>query len=114
MDNTNLIKNEQDEKHREPDAVELFKKIQQQLVFLEKKIDTLINQSSPRSFEAKRFSKPLRSFGNSSYHDKGKQGIGLRERTFSRTSRFDKPQADGNQRFGQEKKQFFRHRKERI
>jgi hypothetical protein len=114
MDNTNSIKNEQDEKHREPDAVELFKKIQQQLIFLEKKIDTLIKQSSPRSFEAKRFSKPLRTFGHSGYHDRGKQGSATGERSFSRGSRFDKPQADGNQRFDREKKPFFRHRKERI
>ena len=114
MDNADFAKNERDEKHPEPDVIDLIKKIQQQLVFLEKKIDTLINQSLPRSFEAKRFSKPLRPFGHSSYHDKGRQGSAPRERSFSRGSRFDKPQADGNQRFGQEKKPFFRHRKERI
>lgn len=114
MDNANFAKNEQDEKHPEPDVVELIKKIQQQLVFLEKKIDTLINQSSVRPFEGKRFSKPLRPFDHSNYHDRGKQGHGSGERNFSQGGRFDKQQGDENRGFGQRKKPFFSHRKERT
>jgi len=49
------------------DVVSLIKKMQQQLNFLEKKIDILIGQSPERPFQdrEKRFSKPFRpSFGN--------------------------------------------------
>ena len=48
----------------EPEMMVLIKKIQQHLVFLERKIDTLIGQSSDRSFnKGKRFSKPYRPGG---------------------------------------------------
>lgn len=52
--------------NEETDMLTLIQKIQQHLVFLEKKIDTLISQSSqPRpSFRDRSFSKP-RHFGNS-------------------------------------------------
>jgi len=53
-----------------PDVAFLIDKMQQQLVFLEKKIDTLISQSSNqpsrRHFEERRFSKPRDSFGERS------------------------------------------------
>ncbi len=45
------------------DVVALIKKMQEHLVALEKKIDTLIAQSPARSFGEKRFSKPYRRFG---------------------------------------------------
>ena len=41
----------------------ILKKIQQQLAFLEKKIDTLIAQSAEKPFKEKRFSKPFRPGG---------------------------------------------------
>jgi hypothetical protein len=47
----------------EQDVVALIKKMQQQLVFLEKKIDVLIGQSSGRPSSENHFSKPFRSFG---------------------------------------------------
>ena len=53
------------------DVVSLIKKMQQQLNFLEKKIDILIGQSPERSFgdREKRFSKPFRpSFGGGASH----------------------------------------------
>jgi len=100
MDSVNFTKNKQDEKHFEAETIDLIKKIQQQLIFLEKKIDTLINQSSGRSPDVKRFSKPLRPFGHYSYHGKSRN--------------FDKQQGDENRGFGQKSKPFFRHRKERV
>ncbi len=46
----------------EPDMATMLKKIQQQLAFLEKKIDTLLAQSSQgKSYEQKSFSRPFRS-----------------------------------------------------
>lgn len=54
-----------------PDVVSLIKKMQQQLEYLEKKIDTLIARSHERpSFKEKSFSKPYRSFGNSGRHER--------------------------------------------
>jgi len=54
------------------DVVGLLKRMQQQLSFLEKKIDTLLSQSSqgggsdrPRFNSDRRFSRPSRPFGNS-------------------------------------------------
>ena len=66
------------------DVVALINEMQQQLVFLEKKIDILISQSSQRPFEAKHFSKPLRSFDHSSRYGKGKQGNSFGERNFAK------------------------------
>lgn len=66
----------------EPDVAVLISKIQQQLVSLEKKIDTLISQSSERPFEGKHFSKPLRVFDRSYRQDKGKQDNSFREKNF--------------------------------
>ena len=110
MDDMNYTKNEQVEQ----DVVTMIKKIQQQLIFLEKKIDTLINQSSGKRFEVKRFSKPLQPFERSSYYGRGKQGNASRERSFTQSRPFDKQQGDENRGFGQRKKPFFRHRKERV
>ncbi len=54
----------------EPDVVALIKKIQQHLVFLEKKIDTLISRSSEKPSKGQHFSKPFRSYGHSQHHGK--------------------------------------------
>ncbi len=67
----------------EPDVVALINKIQQHLVSLEEKIDTLISWSQERSFGGKHFSKPLRSFSRSYGHGKGRQDNSSRERIFT-------------------------------
>jgi len=63
-----------------PDMTELILKMQQQLVILEKKIDSLLSQSSRRPFEAKPHSKPFLRFEQSHdrgearhYHDRGER-----------------------------------------
>ena len=73
----------------EQDVVALIKKMQQQLVFLEKKIDILISQSKARPFSEKHFSKPFRSFGNPHHrpdreHDNAsvKRGFGQKKKPF--------------------------------
>jgi len=95
----------------EPDVVAMLKKIQQQLVFLEKKIDSLINKPSGRPFERKPFLKPQRSFGHSHHYGKGQQGSSSRVGNFGQGRRFDKQQSDGNRKFGQKKKPFYHSRK---
>ena len=45
------------------EVVALIKKLQQQMVYLEKKIDILVEGSSRKPFGEKRFSKPFRSGG---------------------------------------------------
>ena len=68
------------------DVVSLVKKMQQQLNFLEKKIDILIGQSPERPFRdrEKRFSKPFRpSFGGGAGHGKRDFDRGPRREGFS-------------------------------
>ncbi|MDP2940014.1 MAG: hypothetical protein Q8O13_08050 [Candidatus Omnitrophota bacterium] len=68
-----------------PDIASLMDKIQQQLVSLEKKVDSLISQSSSRPsempFKEKHFSK--RSFGHSYGQGKARQDNSFRERSFT-------------------------------
>jgi len=68
----------------EPEIIALIKRMQQQLVFLEKKIDTLIGRSSERPFERKHFSKSSRPFGRPHRYGKGKQENSFRERNFTK------------------------------
>ena len=80
----------------EPDAITLIKRMQQQLVYLERKIDTLISQSSQ---------KPSRPFGNSHRHDKGKNFNSSGERGYGQGRHFRKHRGEGNQGFGHKKTQ---------
>lgn len=67
--------------HQEADVIAILKKIQQQMTFLEKKLDTLLAQQSSGgsqpsgeraferpSFKDRHFSKPTRSFGTRTEH----------------------------------------------
>lgn len=111
----------------------MLKRMQQQLAFLEKKIDTLLSQSSqqpsrgsdrPR-YNDRGFSRPARPFGNSYGGDRG--GPGARDRGPSRDRgdypprgrSFDRPPRRDDSRggsggmgggggFNREKKKFFR------
>ena len=68
----------------EPDVVALLQRLQQQLVFLERKIDQLISQSKERPsgerssqdrpFRKRPFSKPFHSFEPPQRHGKGEYG----------------------------------------
>ena len=76
------------------DVVSLIKKMQQQLNFLEKKIDILIGQSPERPFRdrEKRFSKSFRpSFGGGAHHGKRDFNRGPRREGFSQ----DRPREGG-------------------
>jgi hypothetical protein len=72
------------------DVVSLLKRMQQQLLFLERKIDQLISQSqerpsrergpSDRPYGKRPYSKPFRSFDRPQRQGKGEHGHGPRDR----------------------------------
>jgi len=68
----------------EPGVAGLINKVQQQLSAMEKKLDILIGQSSQRPFEKSYSQKPSRDFNHSHRYDRGRQGNGPREITYTR------------------------------
>lgn len=112
----------------EPDLLTLVKKIQQHLVYLEKKIDTLMGQSSggfssDRPSRGRNFSKPFRPFNRSRQHGEGgnRDDRPRRDRGFGH----DRPSFGGDRprggesrggesrgSFGASKKPFFRRRRD--
>lgn len=68
----------------EQDVAVLINRMQEQLVSLEKKIDTLIIQFSKKPAEEKHFSKPFQRFDRPRHHDRGDRDNGFRERSFTR------------------------------
>ncbi len=68
----------------EPSVTGLIGKVQQQLSVLEKKLDILINQSSQRPFEKSYSSNPSPRFNHSNRYDRGRQGNGPREKSYTR------------------------------
>lgn len=110
----------------EQDVVALIKKMQQQLAFLEKKIDLLISQSQARPFSReKNFSRPFRSFDRERHfekrHGEGDRGFGYKKKSYdhSRGSdvgperHFEKRHGDESRGFDQKKKPFFHKRRDR-
>ena len=58
---------------QELNVMELLQRMQQQLTYLEKKIDTLIQQSQPKPFNREgNFSKPFRPFNRPARPDQGR------------------------------------------
>jgi len=105
------------------DVVSLLKKMQQQLLFLEKKIDILINQSqekpfreklSPkRPFRKRPFSKPLRSFGHSHRQGKEEHERSPRKKDSAQGRHSEHRQRDEDRGFSPKKKPFSYKRKDR-
>ena len=98
----------------EPDLVALIKKIQQHLLFLEKKIDTLISRSSEKPSRGQHFSKPFRPYDRPPQHSSRKYYNSSREGGFDRGRRFGREEGGGNRRFDQGKKPFFYRGKKRA
>ncbi|MBU1124777.1 MAG: hypothetical protein KKC84_02015 [Candidatus Omnitrophica bacterium] len=105
--------NEQSDAHEElPSApteqsvFALIKKMQQQLVFLEKKIDILIEQSQGKPFREKQFSRPFRSYGRPYRNSHRAQGDPSGERRFDRGRHFEKPHSEESRGFEHKKKTF--------
>ena len=106
-------KNFPDSPKNEPNIAAQLQQIQQHLVYLEKKIDTLLQSQSAGSggFQRKPFSRPRPSFGHGGgaprhgrdRHERGDRGDrpfnreGNRERSFDRPGGggFDKPSGGG-------------------
>jgi hypothetical protein len=87
----------------EPDVVAMIRKMQQQLVYLEKKIDTLISQSAAKPSRERGFSKPFRSYGPSSRHADGNRDSGPRDGNFPPKRHFDRPRGGEGRSFGPRK-----------
>lgn len=86
------------------DVVSLVKRLQQQISFLEKKIDLLIAQSQTAVPRARHFSKPYRSFDRSHQYDKGDREGGFRERGPVSERHFEKRHGEEGRDFGYKKK----------
>jgi hypothetical protein len=105
------------------DVVSLLKKVQQQLLLLEKKIDLLVHQSQERSrgektppnmaFRKRPFSKPFRSFDHPQRHGKGAHGHGSGERDPAQGPYYERRQREKNRVPHHGKKPFAFKRKDR-
>jgi hypothetical protein len=105
------------------DVVSLLKKIQQQVLYLERKIDMLISQSkerpsretgsADRPFRKKPFSKPFRSFDHPQRHGKGEYGRSSGERDSAQGRFYERRPPKTNQGPNPKKKPFFFKRKDR-
>ncbi len=72
------------EEQIQPDMAASNDKILQQLIILERKIDSLIAQSSEKPFERKEHARPFQRFDNSFQRDRGDRGNSFRERSFTK------------------------------
>ena len=97
------------------DVVSLLKKMQQQLLFLEKKIDLLISNSRERSsgeiptdrpFRKRPFSKPFRSFDHPRHHGKGEHEHSPRERDSAQGHFYEHRPHEKNRGSGPRKRPF--------
>jgi hypothetical protein len=104
----------------EDDVVSLLKKIQQQVLYLERKIDMLISQSKERpsgenssqdrSFRKRPFSKPFRSFDHPQRHGKGVYGHGSGERDSAQGRFYERRPHDKSRGPNPKKKPFFKRK----
>lgn len=98
----------------EPGVLEILKKIQQQLVYLERKIDALGGNSSPRPFRRDRsFSGHRRSFDRPPQYGKPQREQDSGREHSSQPHFTDRPPREERHGFSHRKKPFFRHRKGR-
>jgi hypothetical protein len=107
----------------ETDVVSLLNKMQQQLLFLEKKIDLLISQSQgrpsgektsqDRPFRKRPFSKPFRSFDHPQHHGKGEHGHNPRERDAAKGHFYERRPGEKSRGPSSKKKPFSFKRKDR-
>lgn len=96
------------------DVLALVKRIQQQISFLEKKVDTLIAQLQERpTFQPRTFSRPHRPFGHAQHHGKGEHREGSGERDFNRPRHFERRNEDENKGFDRKKKPFYYKKRQR-
>jgi hypothetical protein len=97
------------------DLFGMVKKIQQHLVFLERKIDALIQQTPSGPRREGHFSKNRPPFNPAHRHGGGKPGRGFRPDSPGhprQERRFGQPDGVGNRSFFSKKKRFFRQGKD--
>lgn len=98
---------------KDADVISMIKKIQEQLGFLERKIDTLLQQSSEKPFQKKLFDKPFRPFNRSKNRvhrdDFGRDRS--RDRDRERGGHFDKPKDFDRSGGGERRESHLRKRK---
>jgi hypothetical protein len=105
------------------DLVSLLKKMQQQLLLLEKKVDLLISRSQEKSFgerpsqdrpfRKRPFSKPFRSFDHSHRHGKGEREHNPRERDSAPGHFYERRPQEKSRGSNPRKKPFVFKRKDR-
>ena len=105
------------------DVVDLLHKLQQQLLFLERKIDLLISQSQEKPsgekaspdgpFRKRSFSKPFRSFEHPQRHGKGEHGHSPRERDSAQGHFYERRPREKSRGPSPKKKPNFFKRKDR-
>jgi hypothetical protein len=105
------------------DVVSLLKRMQQQLLYLEKKLDLLISQSkerpsggnasADRPFRKRPYSKPFRSFDHPQRQDKGEQGHGPRDRDSARGHFYERRPGERSRGPNPKRKPFTFKRKDR-
>jgi hypothetical protein len=105
------------------DVASLLKRMQQQLLSLERKIDTLISQSQERPsggnvfpdrpFRKRPFSKPFRSFDRPQRHGKGEHGHSAGERDSAKGHFYEHRPHDKSRGPSPKKKSFSFKRKDR-
>ncbi len=96
----------------EQQVLALVKRLQQQISFLEKKVDILLSRSEQRTNETKSFSKPFRSFGRSQRQGKARYKGRSRERGSS-ADHFDRQDDEESRGSEQREKPFYRYDKRR-
>jgi len=97
---------------QEQQVLDLVKRLQQQIISLEKKVDTLLSRSAQRANEGKTFSKPFRSYGHSQYQGRPRHRDSSGERDSS-AGRYGKQRGEENRGTDQRKKPFYHFDKRR-
>jgi hypothetical protein len=85
------------------DVIALIKRMQQQLAFLEKKIDLLISQSQSRPSAERHFSKPFGPAGHLARHSARGHDRSYGERQTDRGRHFGKRRSENNRDFGRDR-----------
>jgi hypothetical protein len=102
-DENDLYEDEEEDAQFAMDIIGMLKKIQQQLGYLEKKIDTLVNQSQGRPPRERHFSKPFRP---GQPREQGSEQ-GQREWRPRRDRGHDNRRHDDNRGFAPKKKSYY-------
>ena len=90
----------------EQDVLTLIRKMQQQLSFLEKKIDILISQSQAQPSSERPFSKPFRPSGRPYRRFDSGHGDSSAERSFERGRHFEKRHGEETRGFEHKKRSY--------